>query len=221
MITAIEEIVEPILHSPQLPLVVKKLNESLEEERQKRQRFYDEISEQQKAEFINGERIIHSPTKMHHIRVSRALFVLVSAYVEIHDLGFVGSDKMLISLSRNDYEPDICFFSKEKSQFFVSDQMNFPAPDFIVEILSKSTAKFDRGIKFEDFALHGVQEYWIIDPEAKMVEQYLLKEDRYELKVKSDSGVIHCEAIEGFTIPVNAIFDQQEHLHFFKEMFRT
>ena len=42
--------------------------------------------------------------------------------------------------------------------------MLFPAPDFAVEVLSPSTQKNNRGIKFDDYALHNVSEYWIIDP---------------------------------------------------------
>jgi Uma2 family endonuclease len=52
--------------------------------------------------------------------------------------------------------------------------MLFPAPDFVVEILSKGTARKDKGIKKEDYALHGVKEYWIIDPIKQTIEQYLL-----------------------------------------------
>ncbi len=45
-------------------------------------------------------------------------------------------------------------------------QSKFPAPDLIVEVLSESTEANDRGIKFEDYAAHGVVEYWIVDPMA-------------------------------------------------------
>ncbi len=219
MSATIDTLVEPILRSPQLQQAFDHLKACVEEEEQKRNRFIEEIREDQKAEFINGEVIIHSPKNMlHNILVKRLLFVM-DHFVQSRDLGFVGFEKLLTSFTRNDYEPDICFFNQEKSKDFTNDQMRFPVPDFIIEVFSPSTGKNDRGVKFDDYALHGVKEYWIIDPEAKMVEQYLLKEDRYELKVKTDSGVIHCESIEGFTIPVNAIFDQQEHLHFLKEIF--
>ena len=36
----------------------------------------------------------------------------------------------MITLTRNDYEPDICFFKKEKSDDFVENQTLFPAPDY-------------------------------------------------------------------------------------------
>ena len=90
--------------------------------------------------------------------------------------------------------------------------MRFPAPDFIVEILSDSTAKTDRETKFDDYAAHGVKEYWIIDPDAEVVEQYLLRDEEYLLIKKTDSGILKSEAIAGFAIPVRAIFDEQDNL---------
>lgn len=35
---------------------------------------------------------------------------LINAFVAKHQFGFVGVKKMMISLTRNDFEPDICFF---------------------------------------------------------------------------------------------------------------
>ena len=127
-------------------------------------------------------------------------------------LGYVGYEKLLISLTRNDYEPDICFFRHDVSQTFSPQQMRFPAPDFIVEILSETTVRTDREIKFDDYAAHGVKEYWIIDPDAEVVEQYLLRDEEYLLIKKTDSGILKSEAIAGFAIPVRAIFDEQDNL---------
>jgi Uma2 family endonuclease len=114
----------------------------------------------------------------------------------------------MISLSRNDYEPDLCYFATEKASQFKPRQMRFPAPDFVVEILSNSTASHDRGVKLEDYAAHDIAEYWIIDPESESVEQYLLRRDVYELAVKVNDGPLRSAAVPGFEIPVRAIFDE-------------
>ncbi|MCL1858914.1 MAG: Uma2 family endonuclease [Oscillospiraceae bacterium] len=55
------------------------------------------------------------------------------------------------------------------------------APDLIVEVISKSTAKYDRGYKLKVYELYRVKEYWIIDINSKNIEVYLLKENRLEL----------------------------------------
>lgn len=77
---------------------------------------------------------------------------------------------------------------------------------------SESTEARDRGVKFEDYAVHGVGEYWIIDTESETVEQYLPGPDGYELKVKAATGTITSEVIAGLSLPVRAIFDKVENL---------
>lgn len=216
-----EAVLESLIHSPKLQLYLQQLHDLVSDENVKRQRFYAEIPEDQKAEFINGEIVIQSPAKLGHNRVSVLLLRLLSTYVSVHQLGFVGHEKILISLTRNDYEPDICFFSKPKTDSFTQEQWQFPTPDFIVEVLSPSTEDTDRTIKFEDYAAHGVGEYWIIDPGAETIEQYALANDDYTLLLKVQTGIIRSHVIAGFESPVRAIFDEQENLKvlqtFFKE----
>jgi hypothetical protein len=43
------------------------------------------MSKAQKAEFINGEIIIHSPLRLRHNLTSDHRFALLSAYVKHHD----------------------------------------------------------------------------------------------------------------------------------------
>lgn len=181
----------------------------LDEESEKREAFYDWLTPNVKAEFINGEIVVQSPAKKRHTDVSMNLSALLRAYVEMNDLGFVGAETVLISLTRNDYLPDICYFGREKAAELEPEQVKYPAPDFIVEVLSPSTAEVDRGIKFEDYAAHGVAEYWLVDPEIETVEQYVLQDDHYELLLKVKSGNLTSEIIGGFKIPVEAIFDSK------------
>lgn len=197
-----------LLNSPRLAQYARQIQAVLQSEADKRQGFYAQINEGDKAEFINGEVIFHSPVKLRHNNASSNLFFLLKAYVMHKDLGLVGYEKIMVSLTRNDYEPDICYFRKETSVQFKPDQMRFPAPDFIVEVLSASTEAHDRGVKFEDYAAHGVAEYWLIDPETQMVEQYKLQDDIYTLVIKTKSGQLESFTIPGFTIPVRAIFDE-------------
>jgi len=124
----------------------------------------------------------------------------------------------MIRLTRNDYEPDICYFSKEKSKNFKPDQLLFPAPDFVVEVISKSSEKTDRAIKYTDYQNHDVKEYWIINPENEFVEQYFLKNDEYELIQKTSSGQIRSFVIDGFEIPVKAIFNKEINFQTMKEL---
>jgi Uma2 family endonuclease len=209
--TVADQALEQLLRSPRLP-AMRRLQAAARAEAKKRRYFYDIVTEQQKAEFINGEIIVHSPVKQRHSEASENLFTLLKMYVRKYGLGVVRHEKILIILTRNDYEPDICFFGQEKASAFTPSQSKFPAPDLIVEVLSESTEAIDRGIKFEDYAVHGVAEYWIVDPVAETIEQYLLQEDVYRLAVKVKTGTIASAIVAGFEIPVRAVFDGTEQL---------
>lgn len=205
---------EPILHSPRLPDIAAVLNERLRDETERRERFYEEMSDAQKVEFIDGEVVMHSPARNRHLTTQLGLATLLHTFVESHELGAVRVEKCLCIFPRNDYEPDIVFFGREKTSRFHSNTMKFPVPDFAVEVLSETTERFDRGVKFEDYEAHGVQEYWIIDPTEgrETVEQYVLEAGSFQLRLKSGSGEIASHVIPNFRIPIRAIFDTKENL---------
>ena len=198
-----------ILASPNAFLVLQNLQDALEKEKELRKHFYKTIEENRKMEFINGEIYFHSPVKLKHNEANAGIFKLLDTFVIEHNLGVVGIEKLLISLTRNDYEPDVCFWKSAKAKDFREDQMQFPAPDLVVEVLSKSTANHDRTIKYEDYEAHGIKEYWIIDPDKQTIEQYVLKRKKYELVFKGKDGMIDCVAVKNFKIPVKSIFDKK------------
>ena len=206
-------LLEQIVASPELPRYSAIIIDILQHEQEARLQFFEELTEDGKSEFINGEIIMQSPATALHINVSRYLTELLAHYVEAHQLGAVYFEKALISLTRNDYEPDVCFFRPEKTNAIQPETLRFPAPDFIAEILSPSTEKYDRGVKFEDYAAHGVAEYWIIDPVAMSVERYLLKGDQYQMEGSPLNPTIESKSIAGFRIPRMALFSPNEHLN--------
>ncbi len=203
-----------LLDSPTLPEAAEVIRRRLEDERELRHRFYAEIRDDQKAEFINGEIIMSSPARDRHLRVKDNVHQLVGTFIRTRlPEGKVRGEKALCVFPRNDYEPDLCFFGAEKANGIGPDTMKFPVPDFAVEVLSPSTEQRDRGVKFVDYAAHGVGEYWILDPVASVLEQYLPAENgTYELRVKSGSGDVVSAVIPGLRLPVRAIFDEEENL---------
>jgi Uma2 family endonuclease len=208
----IVDYVEKIMASPNAPQQLDALNAAMQNEKERRHYFREWVTPAFKAEFINGQVILHSPARKRHFSVTELLSSLLSFYGSVKKLGRVATEKAMIALTRNDYEPDLVFFSKEKYDTFTEDQMLFPAPDFVVEILSKSTAAMDRGIKKQDYAEHGVREYWIIDPIRQRIEQYILfsPTDKTYSPPKSFglADEIESYVIKGFVIPVQAIFDE-------------
>lgn len=207
-----EDLLDKIMDLPDAPDLVRRVADKLNDETQRRHKFYNDIDEQMKIEFINGDIITHSPVRREHNEATGLLYKLVDTYVRKNKLGFVGFEKIMTTFTRNDYEPDIVFFNAEKSKSFTKKQVLFPVPDFIVEVLSDGTKDKDRGIKFTDYENHKVGEYWIIDAEKEVVEQYLISNGQYELVLKSSNGSIKSSVIEGFEIPIKAIFDEEINL---------
>ena len=206
------ELINKVLQNPEAPTILKKIASELEKEQKKREQFYNSIkTEEYKTEFINGKVIIHSPVKKIHNDISSNLFMLLNAYVTKHDLGFVGYEKIMIRLTRNDYEPDVCYFNKKKSKDFNDETSLFPPPNLAIEIASPKTSARDRNVKYDDYERHGVDEYWIISPKEKIVEQFVLnkKSKNYKLEKKSDSGNIELISIKGLKFSIECIFDRK------------
>ena len=158
---------------------------------------------------------MHSLALRRHLSATENVTNLLRNYVHLHELGEVDTEKAMVSLTRNDYEPDVCFWGTEKSQHFTDEQAQHPAPDLVVEVLSKSTEKTDRGVKFKDYATHGVREYWLVDPRRHTVEQYKLDAEfmAFELVNKlTVKDTLTSLTVAGFQIPVRAIFDKTVNL---------
>ena len=210
-----EQLSQMIARSPHAFQYQRMLDDLLRQEQEKRRQFHETLAqyEGRKVEFVYGEIVEDEmPVKKIHNDIVWRLLRLLREFVELHELGYVGYEKVMISLQRNDYEPDICFFNVDIASPFTEDQTRFPAPNFAVEVLSPSTYMTDRGTKFADYEANGVQEYWIIDPENEMLEQYVLLNSKYVLQIKAPDGIVQSVTVPGFEIPIRALFDQQENL---------
>ena len=217
------DLVEVILEHSDAVLIVQQVQNKLNNEQRLREEFYEIIGEDDKAEFVNGEIIYHSPVMKRHNDATKQLLKLLDIFTAMLKLGYVGVEKILTKFTRNDYEPDLCFFRPEKAKDFKPGQLIFPVPDFVVEVLSKSSLKViehDTVTKFADYQKHGVAEYWIVDPEEETVEQYVLENGKYHLLLKSGEGTIRSRVVEGFAIPIRAIFDEAENLAALREMLK-
>jgi Uma2 family endonuclease len=196
-----------LLHDPLLLEIVDSLSARLREEKERRARFYQEMTPEQKVEFIAGEVLMHSPAKNAHLIATLNLATALKNFLTANPTGGrVRVEKCLCVFPRNDYEPDVVYFGLEKARGFSPGMTRFPVPDFVVEVLSESTEANDRGVKFDDYAAHGVAEYWIVDAERRVIEQYAARDGRFELLTKSTNGRVVSTAIAGFSLDVESAF---------------
>jgi len=80
------------------------------------------------------------------------------------------------------------------------------APDFIIEILSATTARHDRVIKFNLYLKAGVKEYWIVDPDERTVQACILNNGRYYMSVYTDEDIAPVSVLPGLKINLQEIF---------------
>jgi Uma2 family endonuclease len=134
------------------------------------------------TELIDGELIVYegkdgmtpAPRDIHQ-QTSSVLFVFLAQHLPPQELRAAPTDVHLDDGTV--VQPDIFWASAESDQCVVHDDGYLHgAPDFIVEILSPTTIKRDRGVKFDLYEKHGVREYWLVDPDGGYVEVYRLVE---------------------------------------------
>ncbi|GAB3800727.1 Uma2 family endonuclease [Virgibacillus kimchii] len=77
-------------------------------------------------------------------------------------------------------QPDIVLIHRERKNVIKKRGIT-GAPDLIVEILSPSTLKRDKIDKRKTYAYYAIPEYWIVDPESFILEQFVLDNGQYEL----------------------------------------
>jgi len=80
------------------------------------------------------------------------------------------------------------------------------APDMVIEILSPSTARHDRLIKFQQYRQAGVREYWIVDPDTKSVQACLLENGKYTVTAYGDTDTAPVNVLDGCMINFKDVF---------------
>lgn len=76
---------------------------------------------------------------------------------------------------QNVFEPDISIICDKTK---LDDHGCKGSPDMVVEITSPSTARKDKIEKFNKYEQAGVKEYWIIEPQEKIVSVFTLQNNR-------------------------------------------
>lgn len=158
-------------------------------------------------ELINGEVFVTPSPSEKHQRVLGNLFVRMSTHVKDNMLGrvYVAPFDVVFS-DKTALQPDILFVSAARKGI-IGPEYVLGAPDLVAEILSPHRPRFDRVTKFEQYALYGVQEFWINDPVAENLEVYRLAANGYELKATLAGGqTLESPLFKGWNLPISDLF---------------
>lgn len=100
-------------------------------------------------------------------------------------------------------EPDIfvvCDKNKMRKEGCVG------APDLVIEVLSPSTAKLDRIVKFRKYLKAGVREYWLVDPDTQSVHVNVLTNSSYVGSVYEGSESVPVHVLPGCSVALSEVF---------------
>ncbi len=132
------------------------------------------------AELIRGALIIENVTSIEHNEVINEIAFSIKSYIKANN-----SSCRVYTQNVALYASKLC---SEKDNYFLPDVMVVcdeensdcngihKAPLFVAEVTSDSTRLNDYNIKLDVYRKIGVQEYWIVDLQRKVVNKYLLSE---------------------------------------------
>jgi Uma2 family endonuclease len=135
-------------------------------------------------EVHDGELSVTPAPSPKHQEIVGNLFMVLNRHVKTNGLGkvFVSPVDCILS-DITIVQPDIVYLETGRLTAISARGIEGP-PTLVVEILSPSTTRIDRGAKFQLYARHAVPYYWIVDPDARIIDAYTLTEGAYQVTAR-------------------------------------
>lgn len=170
---------------------------------------YTQMPEGLRYELLDGDffRMTPAPTPRHQ-QISRELQFALEIYLRKTGSGLLFNAPVDVVLSNHDVlQPDIVVISQDRAGI-VREKFIGECPDLVVEILSPSTARRDRGVKKRAYARFGARELWLVDPASNQVEVHVLGEDgEFQCwKVFGAPEILRSPLLDGFELKVDGLF---------------
>ncbi len=167
--------------------------------------YFDLPETNQIDELIDGEYIVSPPPTITH------QFVVGNLHFFLRSVASLGKTVIAPAAIRFEVdhvlEPDIFWIRPDGDCQPINNRYWQGAPDLVIEVLSPSTAKRDRGIKFDVYERHGVREYWLVDLDAQFVEVYQHQEDAFKRQGIFGVEEAFASAALGLEVEVKTFFE--------------
>lgn len=151
------------------------------------------------ADLIDGERFMHSPVSLRHANLLNFVDHLLRGYLESRKLGVLYREVVAVRLSaRNVFLPDLAYFTREQAAQLAPTYAPM-APTFVLEARSPGTEDRDLGPKFAEYEVHGVQEYWVLDPQT-LDHRFFRLEGEILAEFGQGADLVSARAIPGFWV---------------------
>jgi Uma2 family endonuclease len=159
--------------------------------------------------------VTNAPDYNHQFTVTK-LDRLIGTYVDEQKLGVVLVAPFEIHLPgiARPVQPDLFFIAAQR-QPQPGDKSFTGAPDIIIEVLSASTARLDRVVKFDAYERAGVREYWLADadPRSRFIEVYTLSAAGAEYTLLGQFGPgeqLRSEVLPKLVLTIDTMFTPVE-----------
>ncbi len=119
-------------------------------------------------EVIDGEVLVTPAPSPMHQHVLLTLGITLREFVERHRLGVVLPDVDVLFVSGQFLRPDLVFVPEAAREGITNRGVEKP-PGLIVEVLSPTSSSIDRVKKPRRYGDFGVPEYWLADPDQRVV----------------------------------------------------
>ncbi len=136
-------------------------------------------------EIHEGEVSVTPAPSPQHQMISGNLFMALSSHVKTKGIGKVLYAPLDVMLSDTSIvQPDIVYLETARLGAISHRGVEGP-PTLVVEILSPSTTLIDRSTKHQLYARFAVPFYWLVDPEGRIVEAFVLGPEGYSLALRA------------------------------------
>lgn len=120
-------------------------------------------------ELVYGELLVTPSPRLWHQEIVGRLYEELRAYIKTHPVGHVLASPADISWSADTLvQPDV--FVADRDEARTLEWSYVKTLLLAIEVVSPSTARFDRFTKRRLYQEVGIPEYWIVDPDRKLVE---------------------------------------------------
>jgi Uma2 family endonuclease len=162
-----------------------------------------EWDEDVRAEIIDGTLYMMAPPSRFHQSISMELSTQLHNYLKGKPCQVYAAPFGVRLFPRADQsddtvvEPDIVVVCDPSK---LDDRGCNGAPDLIIEISSPSTARYDKIVKFHKYLAAGVREYWIVDPEERIIQVHILKNGHYTIDMYDETDKVPVTVLPGCVI---------------------
>ena len=170
-----------------------------------------EWDEDFRAELLDGEIVMMAPPLRVHQEILTELLLQIGNYLKGKKCKVFAAPFGVRLFPKKDKSDDTVF---QPDIVVVCDPEKLDeagcngAPDLVIEIISPSTAKYDRIFKLRKYQQAGVREYWIVDPETKSVQVFILENSRYMAYAYDDTEKAPVSVLKDCIIDLQAVFGE-------------